>query len=226
MNIQRFVLPATVAAALHAVLLCAIPDTIRLPKFILAERPPKTINLPEEQPLIIEPTKAEIADVSNEVKTLVAGEPRPELPNDLLDQGPKELSIPFENHPVKISTDMKKVGPPGEMGGIGRGDWSKNPPSIKSPDQLDKVPRATVRMPPNYPTALRQDGIEGVVMVEFVVDVKGRVVSAQVRESTHRAFEEPTLRAVLNWRFEPGLSQGRPVSFRMVIPVNFQLGDN
>jgi protein TonB len=60
--------------------------------------------------------------------------------------------------------------------------------------------------------------------VEFEVDVKGRVVSALVKHSSDRAFEEPTLRAVLKWRFEPGLLQGSPVPFRMVIPVNFKLG--
>lgn len=89
---------------------------------------------------------------------------------------------------------------------------------------LDKQPRATVRMSPLYPSTLRKDGVEGSVMVEFDVDSKGRVVNARVRGSTNRAFEEPTLRAVLQWRFEPGLVQGRPVPFRMVIPVNFKLG--
>lgn len=62
-------------------------------------------------------------------------------------------------------------------------------------------------------------------MVEFNVDTKGRVVSARVRQSTDRAFEDLTLRAVLNWSFEPGRKHGRAVPFRMEIPVNFKLGE-
>ncbi len=79
-------------------------------------------------------------------------------------------------------------------------------------------------MPPEYPTSMKNDGRDGTVLVEFDVDVKGRVVSARVRESTDRAFEEPTIRAVLKWRFEPGQSKGHAVPFRMVIPVNFKFG--
>ncbi len=45
-------------------------------------------------------------------------------------------------------------------------------------------------MPPNYPSSLRTDLIEGVVMMEFVIDVKGRVVSAVMRESTQREFAD------------------------------------
>jgi len=30
---------------------------------------------------------------------------------------------------------------------------------------------------------------------------------------------------VANWRFEPGLKQGRPVPFRMMVPLVFNLND-
>ena len=80
-------------------------------------------------------------------------------------------------------------------------------------------------MSPAYPSALKNSGAEGVGMVEFDVDTKGRVVSARVRQSSDRAFEEPTFRAVLNWRFAPGRKDGRAVLFRMVIRVNFKLGE-
>jgi TonB family protein len=59
------------------------------------------------------------------------------------------------------------------------------------------------------------------VTVEFVVDTAGRVVSAEALRWTHRDFVDPTVQAVLRWRFEPGTIKGRKVNFRMTIPVEF-----
>jgi protein TonB len=38
-------------------------------------------------------------------------------------------------------------------------------------------------------------------------------------------FEEPTLRAVAKWQFEPGRRDGRIVKFRMTVPVLFNLNE-
>jgi protein TonB len=46
-----------------------------------------------------------------------------------------------------------------------------------------------------------------------------------VRSSSH-AFEEPTLRAIAKWRFEPGRRGGQIVRFRMQVPVVFKLDGN
>lgn len=227
MNIRRFVIPATVATAVHAALFYAVPDTITPTRLVAVTQvdfqPPIP---PDDKPPMIDPPKTADTDATKEVRVLSTGEERPELPHKLLDTGPMDIAIPLEDRPIKKFKDTEKIGPPGELGGTGLGDWNGGGPGIFSLDKLDKTPRATVRMPPVYPATLKKDGIEGVVLIEFDVDAKGRVVSARVRESTNRAFDEPTLRAVRNWRFEPGLRQGRPVSFRMVIPVNFKLGED
>jgi TonB family protein len=63
------------------------------------------------------------------------------------------------------------------------------------------------------------------VEVEFTVDETGAVVNPWVVSSTRRSFEEPTLRAVEKWRFVPGRRLGQVVSFRMRVPVLFNLND-
>ena len=80
-----------------------------------------------------------------------------------------------------------------------------------------------MQMAPDYPLAMKHGGIEGSVVVEFDVDRSGQVVGIRVLRSTHREFEEPTLRAVLKWRFEPGRRNGKAVPFRMQVPVDFHL---
>jgi protein TonB len=172
-----------------------------------------------EPPMPADPTEATYEKVS-----ALKGEDLPKIDEIITDNPTSDFRVEIEpTTPTKTKLETKIIGPAGTPDGLpdGRGIHVQ---FFEPVTHLDKVPRATVRMSPAYPTALRSDGIEGVVMVEFDVDVKGRVVSARVRESTHRAFEEPTIRAVLQWRFEPGRSQGRAVPFRMVIPVNFTLG--
>ena len=83
--------------------------------------------------------------------------------------------------------------------------------------------RARVQPAPEYPYELRVRGIEGTVWVEFLVDESGRVYNPVVLRATAPGFEEAVLRAVTKWRFEPGLKKGRPVRYRVSIPVVFSL---
>jgi protein TonB len=43
--------------------------------------------------------------------------------------------------------------------------------------------------------------------------------------SSAQVFDEPTLRAVARWKFEPGRKDGRAVRFRMSVPVVFNVHD-
>ena len=43
-----------------------------------------------------------------------------------------------------------------------------------------------------------------------------------MQKSSHPAFEQPALQAVRRWRFEPGKRGGKPVSFKMRVPITFK----
>jgi TonB family protein len=57
-----------------------------------------------------------------------------------------------------------------------------------------RIPTHTVA--PEYPRKARRDRIEGEVQVCFDVDREGRTRRIAVRNSTHRAFEKPSIKAV------------------------------
>ena len=65
----------------------------------------------------------------------------------------------------------------------------------------ERVPLHTVA--PKYPKKARRDRIEGEVQVCFDVDRQGRTRRIAVRNSTHRAFEKPSMRAVRASTFRP-----------------------
>lgn len=59
---------------------------------------------------------------------------------------------------------------------------------------IERIPEHTVA--PKYPRKARRDRIEGEVRVCFEIDRQGRPRRVAVRNSTHRAFEKPSLKAV------------------------------
>lgn len=79
---------------------------------------------------------------------------------------------------------------------------------------LDQQPIARVRQAPSYPYDMRRAGINGSVVVEFIINTDGDVIQTQVIKSSHREFEMPALQAVQKWKFKPGRKGGRVVNVR------------
>jgi protein TonB len=86
--------------------------------------------------------------------------------------------------------------------------------------ELDQEPRAIYQPSPLVDASVRRQA-PGTAWVVFVVDERGRVVDPRVQRSTAPIFERPALAALQQWRFEPGKRKGRPVAFRMRVPITF-----
>jgi len=113
------------------------------------------------------------------------------------------------------------IGPWSPPSGIGDGTGPGG--QDYSPDVLDHTPEAVRQSQPIYPINAKNTGENGEVVVTFVVDESGRVLNPHVVSSTDPIFEEPTVRAIGQWRFAPGTVHGIPVRFRMSLPVTFHL---
>lgn len=75
-----------------------------------------------------------------------------------------------------------------------------------------------------YPRYASQNGIQGRVLVEFVVDEKGEVRDAKVVRGIHTSLDEEALRVVSaspKWR--PGRFQGKKVKVAITVSVEFRL---
>ncbi len=78
----------------------------------------------------------------------------------------------------------------------------EEPPLARVVDShTDRIPSQTVA--PKYPNKARRDRIEGEVEVCFEIDRKGRPRRIAVRNSTNRAFERASIRAVRASSFRP-----------------------
>jgi len=75
-----------------------------------------------------------------------------------------------------------------------------------------------------YPDMARRAGIEGRVIVQFIVDEEGNVTSPQVvRSAGQGGLDEAALNAIRQMKFTPGMQRGRPVRVQMTQPVIFRL---
>ncbi|MDR3219034.1 MAG: M56 family metallopeptidase [Dysgonamonadaceae bacterium] len=76
-----------------------------------------------------------------------------------------------------------------------------------------------------YPAEVAQEGIQGRVIVKFVVDATGTVKDAKIIQSIHPLLDEEALRAVntLMPKWIPGKSKGKAVSVYFQLPISFRL---
>ena len=77
-------------------------------------------------------------------------------------------------------------------------------------------------VPPVYPPAAREAGVQGLVVLEATIDPTGEVGNIEVLRSVPE-LEEAAIAAVEQWRYEPTLVDGAPVSVLMTVTINFLL---
>jgi protein TonB len=86
-----------------------------------------------------------------------------------------------------------------------------------------KAPRQIHSVQPEYPPLARQARVWGTVVVSAVIDEQGNVVQARVVDG-HPLLIPAALKAVLQWKYEPTLLNGKPVAVEMEVTVHFSLG--
>jgi protein TonB len=215
------ILPISIAA--HAVAVAAI---VIIPLGASVELPPiaspfdvreyvKTVQPPSPPP------PARIDDA-----------PRPSRGAPLV--APDTISDP---DPAPAPTPIGIVGPPGEsstrglidVGEIARVD-APPPPPPPPPVQQKPVrvgpgirePKKIVHVVPEYPEIARTARVEGVVILEAVLDTTGRVQSVRVLRSVP-LLDMAAINAVRQWRYSPTELNGVPVPVLMTITVQFTL---
>jgi protein TonB len=124
------------------------------------------------------------------------------------------------------------IGVPGgdpESRGIGSIGWSG--PAVP-PEPQNEIVRfnGTMTRPvqlsgrqPRYTELARRAGIQGTVILEAVIDRKGRVSNVRILKGLPMGLDTEAVSAVQDWIFEPARMEGRPVSVYYTLTVNFQI---
>ena len=88
-----------------------------------------------------------------------------------------------------------------------------------------RPPMKVVNVAPVYPPEAREARVQGVVILEVTLSRTGEVSDVEVVRSTP-LLDEAAVAAVRQWRYEPTLVDGEPVSILMTVTVNFGLRDD
>jgi len=126
----------------------------------------------------------------------------------------------FDDQAVEVSDlDFPDIGdsvviPKGPAGpGIGPMQIAGNvlaPVRIFSPD-------------PHYPEEARHARVQGVVILQTIIDKVGNVTDVRVLKGLPSGLTEAAVAAVSSWRFKPATLEGKPVAVYYLVTVSFSV---
>lgn len=195
-----------VSVLVHFVVLRSLPDfdapdfTMPADEIELAELPPE-VEIPPPPDAIARPAVPVVAE-SFEVDPDITIAP-----------------TTFAANPVE------DLPPPAEETGADRREIYDAPtftPYSVAPDLTNRrqALNAVLR---EWPDAMKQAGIQGVVVVWFFIDETGEVKNVEVSQSSGISqLDEAALRAAREFEFSPALNRDEPVPVWVALPITFQ----
>jgi TonB family protein len=87
------------------------------------------------------------------------------------------------------------------------------------------LPRVIRQVQPHYTQEAMRQMIEGEVLLDVVVSSNGSVGDVEVKESLDAVYglDQEAVKAMKQWRFEPGTKDGKPVAVRVDVKMRFTL---
>lgn len=167
----------------------------------------------------------EIRQTKQEMKA--PAPPRPpvpvEVPDDrILDEEPLDLDASLD-----INTALAVIAPPAPP--------AEEEKVVEEESGADEIFVVVENMPEivggmaelysrlNYPEMARRAGIEGLVVVQVVIEADGTPSSPEVARSPGEILSNAAIDAIMQLHFKPGMQRGKAVRVRYALPVRFQL---
>jgi protein TonB len=84
-------------------------------------------------------------------------------------------------------------------------------------------PELVTKVQPVYPEIARKARVQGVVIVEAIIDKQGNVVEGRILRGLPMGVSEAAMAAIHRWKYRPAMLNGRPVSVYLTVTVTFTL---
>lgn len=113
----------------------------------------------------------------------------------------------------------------GDGGGIGSGHGGPGvgPGYFRAGVNGVSAPRAIYTPEPEFSEEARKAKYQGVVVLQGIIGVDGRVHNPHVVRSLGMGLDEKALEIVRQWKFDPGQKDGRAVPVEMGLEISFNL---
>jgi protein TonB len=150
------------------------------------------------------------------------------------------IEAPPDIVPEPVGTAIADIGVPGGVeGGIAAGIVGSVPAIVEGPPPPPpppvshepvriggqvQAPALLKRVEPIYPSIAQMAAIDGIVILDAIIDEHGRVQSLKVLRG-HPLLAKAATDAVQQWEYEPLKLNGRPTAFELSVSLWFHFDD-
>ncbi len=94
---------------------------------------------------------------------------------------------------------------------------------VYTPEDGVKAPKLLKKVSAVYPAEAKENGVQGKVVLEAVIDETGHVASTKVLKAEDSRLAKAAQEAVSQWEYEPPTLKGKPVKVKWIVQMNFVL---
>ena len=182
-----------------------------------------------------EMTREAKAGVERERKIFVVQQPKfkpPEVQQQQQIMRPRQVRVPIpdptpdEPEPIREiapEEDVQVAAPDDAIFGVPDAPPAPQEGPIRVGFGQMKEPKKLVDTKPIYPETARRARLQGVVILEIIVDKQGSVRSWKVLRPLSLGLTEAAIEAVKQWKYEPPMYNGRPVEVLITVTMRFSL---
>jgi len=96
------------------------------------------------------------------------------------------------------------------------------PPGVVRVGNGVSAPVAISKPQPAYTDQARDKGVAGEVRLSCVIGEDGVPTSITIRKSLEASLDKSAMDTVAQWRFKPGMKDGKAVAVQVLIDVSFR----
>jgi protein TonB len=164
---------------------------------------------PEAHPALTDPREARPAPASERAARLPAGSDGPDGPGNVKDSPAGNAEIPGGGGPGGAGG--------GALGGIGNGEGT---------GVGDGKATEVYTPSPAYPSDARRRNIQGIVLVELMIDSDGSCRFQRIVESSGcDSLDDAVAKTVAHWKYRSAAADGRPDTLTKRVRFVFRLND-